>query len=230
MRKFLFLILTVLILILTFLLIRDGLSIGDIRILGVSEIQALSGQLDSKIEEAKKLTEQDFNTENDKLNEALTDVAKQRDNYETVLAQSSKEDIEEALRKEKYEIEKLWISIGNYADEHNVKVNIQITNSSSGIAEVKDLRFTVNGSYGGITEFIYDLEDDPELEFKIENFNMLPDVEKSNLKSTFTVKDINVNISNITTSSTPNTDTTNETTTDTTEEINENTVNNNEEQ
>lgn len=222
MRKFLFVILAVLILVLTFLLLRDGLSIGNIKVLGISEIQSLNDQVDLKIAEAKELTEVKFNSENDKLNQALTDVAKERENYETALAQSSKEDIEEALRKEKYEIEKLWISVGNYADEHNVKVNMQITNSSSGISEVKDLKFTVNGSYVGITEFIYDLEDDPELEFKIENFNMLPDVEKSNLKSTFTVKDINVNISNISTAS--------ETSTETVEETTENTINNDKEQ
>lgn len=217
MRKFLFAVLAILILVLVFFLVRDGLSIGKINILGVTEIQALNGQVDQKIAEATELTQQDFNAENQKLNDALEDVATQRERYETVLAQSSKEDIQEALTQEKYEVEKLWISIGNYADEHNVKVNMQITNSSSGIAEVKDLRFTVNGSYVGITDFIYDLEDDAELEFKIENFNMTPDVEKGNLKSTFVVRDINVNIANVTTSTvteetTIDTQSTNETT------------------
>lgn len=231
MRKFLFAVLAILILVLVFFLVRDGLSIGKINILGVTEIQALNGQVDQKIAEATELTQQDFNAENQKLNDALEDVATQREKYETVLAQSSKEDIQEALTQEKYEVEKLWISIGNYADEHNVKVNMQITNSSSGIAEVKDLRFTVNGSYVGITDFIYDLEDDAELEFKIENFNMTPDVEKGNLKSTFVVRDINVNIANVTTSTvteetTIDTQSTNETTGgNTTETTNENTVN-----
>ena len=231
MRKFLFAVLAILILVLVFFLVRDGLSIGKINILGVTEIQALNGQVDQKIAEATELTQKDFNAENQKLNDALEDVATQRERYETVLAQSSKEDIQEALTQEKYEVEKLWISIGNYADEHNVKVNMQITNSSSGIAEVKDLRFTVNGSYVGITDFIYDLEDDAELEFKIENFNMTPDVEKGNLKSTFVVRDINVNIANVTTSTvteetTIDTQSTNETTGgNTTETTNENTVN-----
>ena len=231
MRKLLFAVLAILILVLVFFLVRDGLSIGKINILGVTEIQALNGQVDQKIAEATELTQQDFNAENQKLNDALEDVATQRERYETVLAQSSKEDIQEALTQEKYEVEKLWISIGNYADEHNVKVNMQITNSSSGIAEVKDLRFTVNGSYVGITDFIYDLEDDAELEFKIENFNMTPDVEKGNLKSTFVVRDINVNIANVTTSTvteetTIDTQSTNETTGgNTTETTNENTVN-----
>lgn len=199
MRKFLFAVLAILILVLVFFLVRDGLSIGNIRILGLKEIQVLNGQVDSKIAEATELTQVKFNSENKKLNDALEEVATEREKYERTLAQSSEEDIQEALTKEKYEIEKLWISVGNYADDHNVKVNLEITNSSSGISEVKDLKFTVNGSYVGITDFIYDLEDDPELEFKIEKFNMVPDVEKSNLKSTFVVRDVNVNISNVST-------------------------------
>jgi len=197
MRKFLVIVLTVLILVLTFFFIRDGLEIGNLRVLGVYEIQALSGVLDQKISEATDLTQTKYKAEEDNLNSALKEVANQRERYETVLAQSSSEDIAEALTKEKYEVEKLWISIGNYADEHKVQVNMQITNSSSGIAEVKDLNFTINGSYTGITEFIYDLEDDAELEFKIENFNMVPDKAKSNIKATFTVKDVNVNISTV---------------------------------
>jgi len=197
MRKFLVIVLTVLILVLAFFFIRDGLEIGNLRVLGVYEIQALSGVLDQKISEATDLTQTKYKAEEDNLNSALKEVANQRERYETVLAQSSSEDIAEALTKEKYEVEKLWISIGNYADEHKVQVNMQITNSSSGIAEVKDLNFTINGSYTGITEFIYDLEDDAELEFKIENFNMVPDKAKSNIKATFTVKDVNVNISTV---------------------------------
>lgn len=197
MRKFLVIVLTVLILVLAFFLIRDGVEIGNLKVLGVYEIQSMTNTLDAKIEEAADLTVSKYKSEEEQLNVALEEVATQREKYEKVLAQSSSEDIAEALKKEKYEIEKLWISIGNYADEHNVQVNMQITNSSSGIAEVKDLNFTINGSYVGITEFIYDLEDDEELEFKIENFTMVPDAAKSNIKSTFTVKDVNVNISSV---------------------------------
>ena len=52
MRKFLFAVLAILILVLVFFLVRDGLSIGKINILGVTEIQALNGQVDQKIAEA----------------------------------------------------------------------------------------------------------------------------------------------------------------------------------
>lgn len=202
MRKFLLAILTVLILVLTFFFIRDGLMIGNFKVLGLYDIKAHSEELDNKIDEATDLTVTQVNSENAKLESALSDLDKQKEKYETILAQTDPKDIEEALKKEQYEIEKLWISVGNYADEHSVVVNMQITNGTSGITGVKDLNFTINGTYVGITEFIYDLEDDNELQFKIENFRMIPDKEKSNLKATFSVKDIYVNIEKIQSAST----------------------------
>ena len=202
MRKFLLVILTLLILVLTFFFIRDGFALGDFKVLGVYDIKSHSEELDRKISEASDLTSIQIKSENDKLTTALVDVDEQKQKYDTILAQTDPNDIEEALKKEQYEIEKLWISVGIYAKEHNVVVNMQITNGTSGISGVKDLNFTVNGTYVGITEFIYDLEDDSELEFKIENFKMLPDKAKSNLVATFSVKDMYVNIDKIQTTST----------------------------
>jgi len=217
MRKFLIAIVTILILILAFFFIRDGLNLGEFQVLGIFGIQELDEELNKKLKKAEQLTKSEFQQVNDELNSALTEAVTLREQYERMLQQSDSDDISEIFKTEKYEIEKLWITIGNYADEHKVKVNLQITNSSVGVEEVKDLNFTVNGSYVGITDFIYDLEDDEELQFKIENFNMVPDATNSNIRATFTVKDVNVNISTI------NTDTTEETTETT--EITENTVN-----
>lgn len=197
MRKFLIVVVTILILILAFFFIRDGLNVGNIHVLGIFGVQELNHDLDDKLVKAKELTNVKFQEENNNLNNALTQAVKLREQYERVLQQSNSEDISDILKTEKYEIEKLWIVIGNYAEDHKVKVNLQITNSSSGVSEVKDLDFTVNGSYVGITDFIYELEDDEELKFKIENFSMVPDTTNSNIKATFTVKDVNVNISSI---------------------------------
>lgn len=198
MRKFLIIILLILIWGLGVMFVMDGVSIGNFEVLSVEGVQDLNNTLDTKIYQATDLVESKFPSENDKLNTALKKAETLRVQYENFLKQYNSEDISEILKTERYEIEKLWISIGNYADEHDVKVNIQVTSSSSGIVDVKDLNFTVNGKYVDITDFIYELEDDEELTFKIENFYMLPDVEDKSLKATFTVKDVNVNISGIT--------------------------------
>lgn len=89
---------------------------------------------------------------------------------------------------------------------------MDITASSGGIEtadgrSLYDLNFTVEGSYIGIALFIADLEDDSFLEFTIDNFTMTGE---SRLTSTFVVKDIPINIENISDASSvkTNTDTT----------------------
>ena len=196
MRKFLLIILVVLIFTLTFFFVRDGLELGNFKVLGVYDIKSHSEELDNRIAEATELTTVKIKEENEELESSLLELNNQKQKYEKILSQTSKKDLEEALKKEQYEIEKLWIAVGNYANEHGVVVNMQITNGVSGIEGVKDLNFTVNGSYVGITEFVYDLEDDNQLAFKIDGFKMIPDKEKSNLKATFSVKDIYINMDN----------------------------------
>lgn len=229
MRKFLLAVLAILILVLTFFFVRDGLTLGEFKVLGIYGIKAHGEELDGKISEATELTNVRIKAENAELEKALVEVDTQKQKYDKILAQTSQKDLEEALKKEQYEIEKLWISVGNYANEHNVVVNMQITNGASGIAGVKDMNFIVNGSYVGITEFVYDLEDDEQLGFKIEGFKIVPDKEKSNLKATFSVRDIYVNIDNIKNDTTGTQETNNNNTTDnsTQNTVNQNTVNQN---
>ena len=87
-------------------------------------------------------------------------------------------------------------------------------------SETYNLRFTVNGSYISITDFISDIENDSTLGFKIEEFKMVPGTSTSDLKATFVCKEIAIkdisettNISAQTTESEQNTTNTNTTNT-----------------
>lgn len=63
-----------------------------------------------------------------------------------------------------------------------------------------DLKFTVTGSYVDITEFIYDIENDSKLGFKIDNFTMTG---SDTLSATFTCNGIKIKtiqMNNVTTS------------------------------
>ena len=59
-----------------------------------------------------------------------------------------------------------------------------------------DIAFTATGKYVGIIDFISALEDDSELNFKIDNFKMIPDGE--NLQATFDVNGIRIKLENTT--------------------------------
>ena len=63
---------------------------------------------------------------------------------------------------------------------------MEIASSSIGDSAYKDLKFTVNGNYLAITNFIYDLENDESLDFTIDDFDMKSDV------ASFTVKDVKI--------------------------------------
>ena len=55
-----------------------------------------------------------------------------------------------------------------------------------------DLNFVATGDYVGITDFIYDIENDSSLGFKIEGFKMEPDGDR--VKTSFNCTNIAINI------------------------------------
>ena len=113
------------------------------------------------------------------------------------------------LQTEEYEIEFLWTRIGNYANDNDVKIKIDVTNSS--ISGRYDLNFTVTGKYPDVTQFIYDIENDSKLGFKIEDFNMVSS--ESGVQGKFACKEIKIDLKTVDTSS--DTDEAENTTTDT---------------
>jgi len=104
-----------------------------------------------------------------------------------------------------YKIERLWIALENYAKNENVELKLEVVDAAS--KGLYDLNITVAGEYIGITDFIYDIEKDDTLGFKILNFKLTPYV-----ATTTTNNDTNNN----TTSNTKNTDDQNQTTQTTT--------------
>lgn len=79
---------------------------------------------------------------------------------------------------------------------------------NTGSAQAKNLNFTLNGSYIAITNFIYAIENDSELGFRVENFKILPGGENggnaTGLQATFIVRNIEIKTEN--TTATPTTD------------------------
>ena len=113
-----------------------------------------------------------------------------------------------AMQTKSYAIEFLWAKLGTHAREEGIKLTFSIVSSSTGASNVNDIDFVVNGSYIAITNFIYAIENDAELNFNIENFKLLPS-DGNILQGTFTVRNIAVEgntSSQVTTSSSSTTD------------------------
>lgn len=197
MKKVLILILIAILVILSYMIIVNGLKIGGFRILGITDIKASSEELDKQIQQAEILTSKTYQTKIEDLNKSVSDLIKNKQNYQDLISYSTEQEIQQANQYEKYEIEFLWTTIGNHAKEQGVIIKMDFTNSSTGTPNLYDLNFTANGGYIPITDFLYAIESDTALEFKIENFLILPDKDTNNLKATFIVRDIAVNISQI---------------------------------
>lgn len=185
-----------------------GFNLGKIEIKSISAIKEENAKLGKKITNASKLRNTDYTQSLTSLENAYKKLMTEKDKYAQMLELGVDENGQSLNKIPKYETETLWITIGNYAKKEGVDLKIQPTLNNS-ISKTYDLNFTVTGGYIQIIDFLYDIERDTTLIFKIDNFKMVPGTSTDQLVATFTCKDIKINISenSNTTSNTENTDT-----------------------
>lgn len=224
MKKLLISIIIILILILTGITVVNGLKIGNLTILGITEIKNQNEDLDAKIKNATKLASTDYQKSLDDLDKAVKEFESTKTSYEEMVSVSTDTEIQTANQYGVYEIGMLWIELGNHAKSEGVTMDVSakdLTEIDSDATTESDkkyncnLYFTVTGTYAGIAGFIEDIEDDTKLGFRIEEFAMVPSSEGTNiLQATFTCKDIIIR--GVSTSTVSTTDTENSTVDNTT--------------
>lgn len=205
MKKLLILILITLLLILTMFIGIKGVTIGKIEILGIQGIQAKNSELDSKIQDAAKLVEKTYAQTISEVNSNAKKLKEEKQNYQDMTAISSDGETQAVNQIEKYEIETLWVKLGNHATSEGVVMKMDVTTGSSGAQGSYNLNFTVTGGYVQIEDFISSIENDSTLGFKIEEFKMAPS--GNDLQATFVCKDIPIKQVSSTTTVTQNTTT-----------------------
>jgi hypothetical protein len=197
MRKILIIVLIVLLLVLGYFTIFEGINIFGIDILSFSQIKNKSEQLDEQLQVASTLTSVDRPNAMSTLNDSAKQLLIAKEEYNDKILYSSDEEIEEATQGVKYEMEYLWTKIGNHATKNGITLKFTVNQSSSGISGEYDLAFIATGSYVSISEFIASLENDSSLNFKIENTKITPfEGSTTNLQASFDVKEIAININN----------------------------------
>ncbi len=210
MRKILLGIITILLLTFAIYITVQGTSIGNFKINSFTKIKEANEMLDKKISAATQLKETSYPQNIQILNETYKKVMTEKQNYEQVIALGVNDEGETINSGARYEMEKLWVTLGRYADKQGVDLKLEViantlTDSAAeqivsdkGVTEIfksYDLKFTLQGGYVQITDFLYDIEKDRSLVFKIENYKMVPGSSVENLMATFTCKDVYLNIS-----------------------------------
>ena len=171
MRKLLMSLLLILLIVLAGLSFTKGIKIGGLEVYGITALQDLNADLDKQIEEAKTVNER-YTQNLSKLKKDISTLAEAKEECLNLINVSTDSQIKQATQTK------------NHATSEGVTINIDITAGT--IAEYRTIRFTVAGNYLAITNFITSLENDPALEFTIDDFTMSQSV------CNFTVKDVKI--------------------------------------
>ena len=221
MKKLLISILIALLLILSIFIAVNGLNVGKIEVLGIRGINQKNSELDQKIQQATQLSTIDYQKTVDEVEENSKKLTEEKKNYEDMALLNTDSEGQATAQIQKYEVEALWVKLGNHATSEGATMKMDIVKGSSTSENMYDLNFTVNGSYISIIDFISDIENDSTLGFKIENFHMSGSGDS--LQATFVCKEISIidvnesqvdtgtnnnNTTNSTTNSTNNTNST----------------------
>ena len=187
----------------------------DIPLLGVSSIETVIAKHDEIIaKEAELLTQQTaYSNLVNNLENVKASYSKEKNKYEAI-SEETINIIKESNIVENYSIEYMWIKLGNYAKRNNLSIvmvepgntsttstTTQTSNESvveggnTNTVSTKSsnvLQIEVTGSYIDLSDFIFEVENDSELKFKLDNISMVY-VSGTTIKTTFDVKNIVIN-------------------------------------
>jgi hypothetical protein len=196
----------IILLICTGMVIANGVTLGSLEIWGVEKISEENDTIDQKNQQLSTLVSVTYPSALTTVTNSAKTMESTKEEYENKALLISNSNY--SLQTEEYEIEFLWTKLGNYALDNDVEIKIDVTNSS--ISGRYDLNFTVDGDYPDVTQFIYDIENDSKLGFKIEKFKMISGSE--GVTGTFSCTEIKIDLKDVdTTITVTNTDDTDNT-------------------
>ena len=192
MKKILGSVLIILLLVLAYFIIFEGMVLGDVQVLSVEQIMDANDSLTAKIEETNSLQKKDYVEKKEDLSGAVTELLKQKETYFNLAKVSTTGELAKANTQTVYAQEYLWTRIGRHATSRGVDLYMEQSTSNAGDSTVKNISFRVIGYCPGIADFLYAIEEDSELNFRIEGFTLGPNGSGSTLVATFHVNNVRV--------------------------------------
>ena len=154
------------------------------------------------------MIETDYVSAKSNLDASFKKLQTSKQKYQDAIRYSTEEEIKAANQSEKYEIGYLWTKIGLYATKNSVVMQANV--SSGSVSGLYNISFTAIGDYISISEFIYAIEDDSKLGFRIEDFTLSPNTGNEQLQATFVIRNVAIDSESL--SSVTDTKTTQDTT------------------
>ena len=153
-----------------------------------TDILDLAKSLQEKKQELNNLNDKTFKAEVDRLEIMQGAFKNSKNEYDDLAAHASAEEIRQLNQSKEYLLDYIWMRVGTYAQDNDVKVLIDTETDK----EINRINFDVSGQYIAVINFIYDLQKDQELAFNIDNIVMQGGSSDSVTKASFYVLDINV--------------------------------------
>lgn len=166
-----------------------GIKIGNFQILSISQMIEKNKILNEKITVASNLSSVDFPENVKTLEDTYTKHKIQKQKYEELVGFTEDED-NKIYETKQYDIDYLWRTFGKYATTRNLKIGMDVKKSTSVKETLYDLNFSVAGGYANISQFISDIENNSDLNFRIYNFKMNGNGEE--VLASFTIKNVNI--------------------------------------
>lgn len=200
MRKYVLILVLIILAIICFCLMFFGFKIGNFKINSYNQVVAISSEKNELLSELNYKNTTEFDEKRQNLLKAVREYNSKKSNYDDLVANGKITDNNIYNSMDLYDVDFLWTTIGNYATEKNVTLQFDVSKSSTATAISSeyimcDLNFTITGEYIAITDFIYSLEGDDKLNFEIEEFLLEKGGDK--LQATFVVKEVPLNSKNL---------------------------------
>lgn len=176
----------------------NGVEIGGLKIQSVKQLAAEKVSLQTIIDETKQKISIMYPDARSELEEKQEILLRNKNQYIQLANLSSDTEIAKANVEQTYSLEYLWVKIGNYATAEGINLKLEVEENAEGS---KNLNFTAQGAYLGIIRFISNIENDEDLNFRIQDFEMVStsinEDKTAKLKATFSVKYLNINLDKI---------------------------------
>ncbi len=190
MRKVLISIIIVALAAIFILMATSGLHIGNISIASVRQIVANNQNLETELTKLKESTDTSYETAKLDLDSSLATLQDTKKRYNDATTYTTDEEIKNANQEEQYDISYLWTKIGLYAKKNNVTIQLNVSYGT--VEGLYNLSILAYGQYLPISEFIYAIEKDTKLGFRIEDFTMTQYSEEQ-LQASFSIKNVAIN-------------------------------------
>lgn len=223
MKKILGTVVIILLIVLAYFVMFEGISIGsNIHILSVEQIMQSNDNLTNKITETNSLLKKDYVSKKEDLSREVGTLLEEKKKYFNLAKISTTGELARAATEEVYTNDYIWTKAGRYATSRGVILTIYTRNANVGDDRIKNLEFILEGQCPAIAEFLYAIEGDSELNFRVDSFKLVPNGTNSSLVATFYVNNVRIKPENVSASVSTTSDGA-ETDTDTTSQSTQNT-------